>query len=138
MEALNRRKSLGEASHNTREMEETNVSTQNHKRRKISNPDGGKYIVRLLLGYGYDVRIVFDTGEEFTEKHVSILPTKCKNEFHFAFKPVYDPLFDDKRIESYSAVSLTETDMDQVVEEYTNVKELFHELNKRKEGLFCE
>ncbi len=108
------------------------------KEEKTSNPDGGKHIIRILQGYGYDVRLVFDTGEEFTEKHVSILPTKCKNEFHFIFKPVYDPLFNDKRIESYSAVNLSEADMDQIIEEYTNVKELFHELDDRKEELFYE
>lgn len=51
------------------------------KEEKTSNPDGGKHIVRILQGYGYDVRLVFDTGEEFTEKHVSILPTKCKMNF---------------------------------------------------------
>lgn len=61
-----------------------------------------------------------------------------QNEFHFIFKPVYDPLFNDKHIESYSAVNLSEADMDQIIEEYTNVKELFHELDDRKEELFYE
>ena len=71
------------------------------KEEKTSNPDGGKHIVRILQGYGYDVRLVFD-------------------------------------IESYSAVNLSETDMDQIIEEYANVKELFHELDDRKEEFFRE
>lgn len=50
---------------------------------KTDNPWGGKHIIRKMQGYGYDIRIVFDTEGDFPLRQVFFEPTKCKNEFHF-------------------------------------------------------
>ena len=46
---------------------------------KTDNPWGGKHIIRKMQGYGYDIRIVFDTEGDFPLRQVFFEPTKCKN-----------------------------------------------------------
>lgn len=45
---------------------------------KTDNPWGGKHIIRKMHGYGYDIRIVFDTEGDFPLRQVFFEPTKCK------------------------------------------------------------
>ena len=65
-------------------------------------------------------------------------PTKCKNEFHFLFKPVYNPSFQEKGIESISTVKLNVEKLDEITAEFVNIKEMFHELKEREAELFHE
>lgn len=37
---------------------------------KTDNPWGGKHIIRKMQGYGYDIRIVFDTEGDFPLRQV--------------------------------------------------------------------
>ena len=68
----------------------------------------------------------------------TLLPTKCKNEFHFLFKPVYNPSFQEKGIESISTVKLNVEKLDEITAEFVNIKEMFHELKEREAELFHE
>ena len=105
---------------------------------KTDNPWGGKHIIRKMQGYGYDIRIVFDTEGDFPLRQIFFEPTKCKNEFHFLFQPVYNPSFQEKGIESFQPVKLSVKKMDEVAAEFANVKKMFTELDEREEELFRE
>jgi len=105
---------------------------------KTDNPWGGKHIIRKMQGYGYDFRIVFDTEGDFPLRQVFFEPTKCKNEFQFLFKPVYNPSFQEKGIESISTVKLNVEKLDEITAEFVNIKEMFHELKEREAELFHE
>ncbi len=105
---------------------------------KTDNPWGGKHIIRKMQGYGYDIRIVFDTEGDFPLRQIFFEPTKCKNEFHFLFQPVYNPSFQEKGIESFQPVKLSVEKMDEVATEFDNVKKMFKELDEREEELFRE